>query len=199
MKSWYKKMGILVLAGAFVLSGCSGKGNSGDGDKNQANSSVEDTNFNKTGLPIVNDTVTLTMVSPKAALAPEYSEMEIFKRLEKETNVKINWENIPDTDYTEKKNLLIASGDLPDAFYAAGFTDYELINYGKDGTIIPLEDLIDQYAPNLKALFERRPDIKSTITAPDGHIYGLPSWEDNNLGTNPFFHVIIKAGWISWG
>lgn len=191
MKSLFKNAGILMLAGVFALSGCAG----GGGSKNATENRDKEVQLNPTGLPIVNEPVTLRMVSPKAALAPEFSEMEIFKRLEKDTNVKIEWENIPDTDYTEKKNLLVASGNLPDAFYAAGFSDYELVNYGKDGTIIPLEDLIDQYAPNLKALFERRPDIKSAITAPDGHIYGLPSWEENNLGTNPFFHVINKA-WL---
>ncbi|AET57145.1 extracellular solute-binding protein family 1 [Paenibacillus terrae HPL-003] len=192
MKLLYKSAGILMLAGAFALSGCSGGGGE---SKNQAVNPDQDTNFNKTGLPIVKEAVSLKMVSPKAALAPNYSEMEIFKRLEKQTNVKIDWENIPDTDFTEKKNLLLASGDLPDAFYGAGFSDYELINYGKDGTIIPLENLIDQYAPNLKALLNRRPDIKTAITAPDGHIYGLPSWEENNLDTNPFFHVINK-NWL---
>ncbi|MGW9527946.1 ABC transporter substrate-binding protein [Paenibacillus terrae] len=192
MKSLYKSAGILILAGAFALSGCSGGGGE---SKNQAVNPDQDTNFNKTGLPIVKEAVSLKMVSPKAALAPNYSEMEIFKRLEKQTNVKIDWENIPDTDFTEKKNLLLASGDLPDAFYGAGFSDYDLINYSKDGTIIPLENLIDQYAPNLKALLNRRPDIKTAITAPDGHIYGLPSWEENNLDTNPFFHVINK-NWL---
>ncbi|MDY8047448.1 ABC transporter substrate-binding protein [Paenibacillus polymyxa] len=191
MKSLFKSAGLLVLVGVFALSGCSGGGES----KNQAVNPDQDANFNKTGLPIVKEAVTLKMVSPKAALAPDYSKMEIFKRLEKQTNVKINWENIPDTDFAEKKNLLLASGDLPDAFYGAGFTDYDLINYGKDGTIIPLEDLIDKYAPNLKALLDRRPDIKLAITAPDGHIYGLPSWEENKLDTNPFFHVINK-NWL---
>ncbi|MGG3307069.1 ABC transporter substrate-binding protein [Paenibacillus lautus] len=189
MKSVFKRAGILMLAGAFALSGCSGDA------KNQSDNPDQVANFNKTGLPIVNEPVSLKMVSPKAALAPEYSQMEIFKRLEAETNVKIEWENIPDTDFTEKKNLLLASGNLPDAFYGAGFSDYELVTYGEDGTILPLEDLIDQYAPNLKALLDRRPDIKSSITAPDGHIYGLPSWEENNLGTNPFFHVINK-NWL---
>ncbi|MEK4732073.1 ABC transporter substrate-binding protein [Paenibacillus sp. FSL L8-0641] len=188
----FKRAGILMLAGMFALSGCSGGGGE---SKNQTVNPDQDANFNKTGLPIVKEAVTLKMVSPKAALAPDYSKMEIFKRLEKQTNVKIDWENIPDTDFAEKKNLLLASGDLPDAFYGAGFTDYDLINYGKDGTIIPLENLIDQYAPNLKALLDRRPDIKLAITAPDGHIYGLPSWEENKLDTNPFFHVINK-NWL---
>lgn len=142
-----------MLAGVFALSGCSGGGGE---SKNQTVNPDQDANFNKTGLPIVKEAVTLKMVSPKAALAPDYSKMEIFKRLEKQTNVKIDWENIPDTDFAEKKSLLLVSGDLPDAFYGAGFTDYDLINYGKDGTIIPLENLIDKYAPNLKTLLDRR-------------------------------------------
>ncbi len=191
MKSVFKSTVILMVSGALILGGCS----TNNGSNNQSSDPSKKVAFHQTGLPIVDESITLRMVSPKSALAPEFSEMEIFKRLEKKTHVKINWENIPDTDYTEKKNLLIASGDLPDAFYAAGFTDYELINYGKDGTIIPLEDLIDQYAPNLKALLKRRPDIKLAITATDGHIYGLPSWEENNLEINPFFHVINKS-WL---
>ncbi|MCM3633875.1 ABC transporter substrate-binding protein [Paenibacillus camelliae] len=193
MKSIIKGATTLVLVGSLILSGC-GDNNAKNGEKN-SNQANQEANFNVTGLPIVNEAVTLKMLSPKSALSPEFSEMEIFKRLEEQTNVKIEWENIPDTDFAEKKNLLLASSTLPDAFYAAGFSDYELITYGKDGTIIPLEDLIDQYAPNLKALLERRPDIKSSITAPDGHIYGLPSWEENNLGSNPFFHVINKK-WL---
>jgi len=193
MKTIIKGATTLVLAGSLILSGC-GDNNAKNGEKN-SNQANHEANFNTTGLPIVNETVTLKMLSPKSALSPEFSEMEIFKQLEEQTNVKIDWENIPDTDFAEKKNLLLASSTLPDAFYAAGFSDYELITYGKDGTIIPLEDLIDQYAPNLKALLERRPDIKSSITAPDGHIYGLPSWEENNLGSNPFFHV-INTKWL---
>ncbi|GGF99165.1 sugar ABC transporter substrate-binding protein [Paenibacillus albidus] len=191
MKSVWKSTGILMVAAVFALGGCSGGGNA----VNQEGQADDAANFNKTGLPIVKNAVTLKMVSPKSSLAPVYSEMEIFKRLQKSTNVDIDWENIPDTDFAEKKNLLLASGNLPDAFYGAGLSDYELANYGEDGTLIPLEDLIDQYAPNLKALLEKRPDIRSAITAPDGHIYGLPSWEENDLGTNPFFHSINKA-WL---
>lgn len=180
----------LTLAGTIVLAGCSSNNNGNSGAN--AAPAVE---VNKTGLPIVNEKVTLSIVAPKSPLAPDFGDMELFKRLEESTNVHVDWENIPDTDFAEKKSLLLASGDLPDAFYAAGFTDYELINYGKDGTIIPLEQLIADYAPNLSKLLEQRPDIKAAITAPDGHIYALPTWEENELGTNAFFHAINK-GWL---
>ncbi|WNQ10568.1 ABC transporter substrate-binding protein [Paenibacillus aurantius] len=181
----------MALTVTTALAGCSKSDDSTKGTASPDTAAA----VNKEGLPIVKDKVTLKLVAPKAPLAPEYGQMEIFKRLEQATNVQISWNNIPDTDYAEKKNLLLASGDLPDAFYGANFSDYELVTYGKDGTIKPLEKLIADYAPNLTKLLEKRPDIKAAITAPDGHIYGLPSWEENELGTNPFFHVINKA-WL---
>ena len=42
---------------------------------------------------------------------------------------------------------------MPDAFMAADLTDYELINYGSYGVLIPLEDYINEETmPNLTAL-----------------------------------------------
>jgi len=190
-KPAWKSAGALVLTSVMVLGGCGGGGS----QENHVGKADQDENFNATGLPIVDDTITLKMVSQKSALAPDYGTMEIFKKLQDSTHVQVEWNNIPDTDFAEKKNLLFASGDIPDAFYSAGLSDYELVNYGKDGTLLPLEDLIEQYAPNLKALLEKRPDIRANITAPDGHIYGLPSWEENDLGSNPFFHAINKT-WL---
>ena len=41
-------------------------------------------------------------------------------------------------------------------------SDYDLLRYAKQGIIIPVENLIDKYMPNLKAVFEKYPDRKST-------------------------------------
>lgn len=189
-----RKALVLALAALMVattaFSGCSKNAKSG-----QSNSS-----FNATGLPIVKDKVTLKIVSPKAPLAPAYNEMTIFKNLEKSTNVHIEWNNIPDTDYQTKKNLLLASGDLPDAFYNAGFSDADLNKYSKDGTIVPLNDLIDKYMPNVKKLLENKPELKKFITSPDGQIYSLPSGEEMGTGkewiaSDPYFMFINKK-WL---
>ncbi|WHX99204.1 ABC transporter substrate-binding protein [Neobacillus sp. DY30] len=179
---------VLGLTASLALTGCTNNESAGS-DK------AEKVAFNKTGLPIVDKQVTLNIVSPKAALAPDYSEMVIFDRLQKATNVKIKWNNIPGDGYQEKKNLMLASGDLPDAFYASGFSDHDLIQYGQNGTIIPLEDLIDKYAPNLKKLFEQRPDLKKVVTAPDGHIYSLPRAEEMDLVGMPNIMFINKV-WL---
>jgi putative aldouronate transport system substrate-binding protein len=179
---------VLGLTASLALTGCTNNETTGS-DK------AEKVAFNETGLPIVDKQVTLNIVSPKAALAPDYSEMVIFDRLQEATNVKINWNNIPGDGYQEKKNLMLASGDLPDAFYASGFSDHDLIQYGQNGSIIPLEDLIDQYAPNLKKLFEQRPDLKKVVTAPDGHIYSLPRAEEMDLVGMPNIMFINKV-WL---
>lgn len=144
---------------------------------------------------------TLKVVAQRAALAPsDFNQLEIAKTLEKDTNVHVEWNTIVDTDYKEKKNLLLAGGNLPDVFYSADFTDSELIKYGQDGTIIPLNNLIDKDMPNLKALFEKRPDIKALVTAPDGNIYSLPNGEElgtgqGSIGSNPDF-LYINQDWL---
>lgn len=186
MKKIFSIGSSILLGASLVLAGCTSEETSKEKDN---------VSFEATGLPIVKDKITLNIVAPKAPLAPDYSEMEIFKRLEKATNVAIKWKNIPDTDYQEKKNLLLASGDLPDAFYGAQFTDYDLVTYGENGTLVPLEDLIDKYAPNLKKVLDKRPEMKSGITAPDGHIYGLPIAEEMGIGDTPFFPSINKK-WL---
>nr|WP_246183513.1 ABC transporter substrate-binding protein [Paenibacillus methanolicus] len=121
--------------------------------------------------------------------------MTFFKTLEAQSNVQIEWNNIASDGYQEKKNLLLATDDLPDAFYNAQFSDYDLIKYGSEGTIIPLEDLIDKYMPNLKKLFEARPDLKAVVTAPDGHIYSLPYAEEMNLIGMPN-QMFINKKWL---
>ena len=52
-------------------------------------------------------------------------------------------------------------------------SDYDLLRYAKQGIIIPLENLIDKYMPNLQAVFEKYPEYRTMCTAPDGHIYSF--------------------------
>ncbi|TLS49020.1 extracellular solute-binding protein [Paenibacillus antri] len=145
--------------------------------------------------------VTLKAVAPRPSLAPsDFNAQPLIQQLETKTNVRIQWDTIVETDYLEKRNLLLASGSLPDFFFSGRFSDSELVRYSKEGTIIPLEGLIEAHMPNLKAILDARPDIKAQITAPDGHIYSLPQGEEfgsgkEEIGANPDFLYINKA-WL---
>ena len=68
--------------------------------------------------------------------------------------VTIDWNCVSGDTLTEKKNLILNAGvDMPDAFMAAELTDYELINYGSYGVLIPLEDYINEETmPNLTCI-----------------------------------------------
>ena len=80
-----------------------------------------------------------------------------------------------DDQFADKKNLALAQfGNLPDGLFTAGMNDYDLLRYAKQGIIIPLENLIDKYMPNLQAVFEKYPEYRTMVTAPDGHIYSFP-------------------------
>ncbi len=85
--------------------------------------------------------------------------------------------------FSDKKNLALAQfGNLPDGLFNAGMSDYDLLRYAKQGIIIPLENLIDKYMPNLQAVFEKYPEYRTMCTAPDGHIYSFPWIEQLGAG-----------------
>ncbi len=70
--------------------------------------------------------------------------------MEEQTNVHIDWTCFVSDQFSDKKNLALAQfGNLPDGLFNAGMSDYDLLRYAKQGIIIPLENLIDKYMPNL--------------------------------------------------
>lgn len=129
----------------------------------------------------------------------EYSpaEIQLYQELEEKTGIKINWETYPQSAWPEKKSLLIASNDLPDAFFGSWvLTSDEVVKYGFEGILMPLEDYItEEDTPNLWKIFQDYPEYKSAITAPDGHIYSLMGFEDGYTVTTDKILYINKA-WL---
>lgn len=82
----------------------------------------------------------------------------------------------------EKRQISLASGDYTDVFFLVDWVDKfepsELIKYGKQGALIPLNDLIEEHAPNLSKVLEERDTFRKIATAPDGNIYGVPGLEE---------------------
>lgn len=182
----------LGIAATAVIAGCSKRGSGGAATVDDASADFE---LKEEGLPIVGKTLPLTFAGTKSALAPKYESMGLVQQWQKDTNIKVTWNNLPDTVFAEKKNLMLASGDLPDALYNTGLSDAEIIQYGTNGTLIPLETLIDEHAPLLKGIFDKRPDIKSAMTASDGHIYTLPAVEELGILPYPNF-LFINKKWL---
>lgn len=187
MRNTFKLMSVLmVVLLSSVLIGCS----------NSKSASSQDYELENVKFPLEEE-VTLKFMTQSSPLAPEDpNEKLIYQRLEEDTGVHIEWKNYTHDAFIENRNLALASGDLPDAILDAGFSNYDLLKYADDGTIIAVEDLIDQYMPNLQRVLEKRPEYRNLITAPDGHIYSFPWIEELGTGKERI-QVIGGLPWIN--
>lgn len=175
-----KKLLILLslLISVGILVGCT-KDGGGSADSAGSSGNADKVAINENGFPIVDDKITISMLGQKTAIQAEWEDMSILKEYEKMTNIHIDWETPPNTDFKEKFNLLVASESYPEAFFGAAISPETQLKLGLEGIIIPLEDLIEEHAPNFKKLMDENPELRKNITAADGHIYALPRYIDN--------------------
>ncbi|RXZ79418.1 extracellular solute-binding protein [Paenibacillaceae bacterium] len=165
-KGWALLLSAVMLT-ASLLTAC------GSSDSKEKTSEKAPIEVSKDGFPIVPEKINLTLMAPDVGIQ-NWNDMIVLKQMEELTNVYFTYNNAPKESFDTKKNLVFSSGEYPDVFLAAGLTAAEQMNYGEQGILIPLEDLIEQYAPNMKKILEDNPGIRKSITAPDGHIYALP-------------------------
>lgn len=190
-----KRFLIIILVILVSLIGCSN--NNKVGQKQEINHDNID-NVNETGMPIVKEPITLDIFAEQQGQANiDWNTTDFYSAYEDITGVKMNWEMVPTPALEEKKNLRLAIGDLPDAFHTVAMTDTDLMSYGEQGMFIRLNELIDDYAPNFKKLMEEYPEIKKSITMPDGGIYSFPSIESPEfismrMAAKPF----INKNWL---
>lgn len=191
--SWKKTTACVLAAGLAASMAACGSGKKEEkAEKGVANTDTSQTEFD--------------IMGGISALSKGYENNEVLNKLQDEAGIKIKW-NVMSDSLSEQVNVRIAGGELPDAFMGVGFNNYDLTNYGSDGTFIDLTPyLTEEYMPNLTKILEENPDIKSAITMSDGCIYGLPAGEkmgtagigaedDYSIYTIPQFSMINKA-WL---
>ncbi len=167
-----QKLASAVLVGATTLSlvACGG------GSKKQE--VLTDVSF-----PLQQE-ATLKVMTKAAAISTQNPEEKmIFQRIKEQTNVNIDWTCYVEDQFIDKRNLALAKkNSLPDILFNAEMGNVDLLKYSKQGVIIPVEDLIEKYMPNLKKVLDENPGYKKLITAPDGHIYSFPWIEQLGVG-----------------
>lgn len=181
-----------LLLAPLILVGCGGGG--GDAAETQTTGLEPSENaeaVNTDGFPIVDEKITLTMVGPQVGRG-QWHERPYFQEMEELTNIAFEFNTPPRDDFGTNKQLLLASGDLPDIFYAADLTLQEQMEYGGNGFLVPLEGLIEEYAPNIQAMLDERPEVEKAITTPDGHIYALPSVSEQPS----FWRMWYNGDWL---
>jgi putative aldouronate transport system substrate-binding protein len=169
-KNSMKRVISAALAVTIVASmgvGCGKKGNSA--------SNADKVDMENLAFPLA-ETVTITgTTSYPVGTEEDPNNRTIFKRLEEDTNVHVEWTAISSDQWADKITLNMSNANtLTDFVFSAGFSDNDLIRYADQGVIVPVEEYIDEYMPNLKAVFDAHPEYRTMCEDENGHIWALP-------------------------
>lgn len=165
---------LAIVLSLNVLTSCNTETNSDDqtddsenmGDTNQEDDDGEETSQD-----------TFEIVTVRWSDWGEDFLEGFVEETEQEKNINIEWDIVLNSDWQDKKAVIMAGGDLPDAFWGSNCFDDAGVSVNKD-YFVPLEDYINEETmPNLTKAFEEDPKMQVICTDLDGHIYGLPKKE----------------------
>ena len=113
------------------------------------------------------------------------------KKLEELSNTDLQIELIPHENYSQSMTLLFAGGQLPDLLQTKGINQPEVAQAVDAGVLLPLDELIEKHAPNLKAKVPKE-SWESARVSKDGKIYGIPQENPIRNGTVTY----IRKDWL---
>ncbi len=104
---------------------------------------------------------------------PFNPEWPVWQEMAKRTNVRLK-SVISQSNSNEKEafNLMLSSGKLADVIGYVSGTDLEKL--GRDGGLLPLNDLIRQYASHIQYYLDHDRKFANTAYSLDGNIYYVP-------------------------
>ena len=123
------------------------------------------------------DNIVLTMAITQPVNGGNWDDLWISKVYRDFMNINFEVEQILETALIDRRNLMLASNDLPDVMINLGLTTIDLMKYGfSDSLLMDLKPYLDEeLMPDLMKLLAKRPDALGAMTAPDGKIYSLTS------------------------
>ena len=155
--------------------------------------------FNASGLPITDEEFTLSVAAISLPwFTKELNEFPVIRDMQGATNLAIEWVMIPTGDErAQKVNLMFAAGETPDVFLRNIIDANQKQEFIDEGLLLPLDDLIDAYGPNVGNVFAAHPAAQFASTESDGKIYSTPQvlpWPPEFW--QPGFAVGINQVWL---
>lgn len=126
------------------------------------------------------------------AWTKDIEDIPSFQELSEKTGVKVVWEQVR-SGWEEKKNAILSSGDVPDVFLGGAITDADISAYPE--LFLPLNDYVEEQAPNVMRMFEEKPDTRMLAVFTDGNIYGLPSVKFHRPDSTSM--MMINQDWLA--
>lgn len=188
-KRRYMGIAASLLLAASILGACTKTEGTTEKGKNVGNVNAE-------GMPIAKEKIQVDGFAAKFFASQDWNNLMLWDEYEKMTNIEIDWTTVQTEALAEKRNLSLTSGDYPEIYFASAFSKTDLIKYGQQGIFLPLNDYIDEYAPNFKKILEEYPSVEQGITMADGNIYGFPAIYDPKFEALRAGAPWIKQEWL---
>lgn len=124
------------------------------------------------------------------AMRPEWVIYGPDGGAEAKTGIKLEGTaNTTATDHAQQFSIMLTNTPLPDIIVG---TKSEINKAASEGAMIPLDDLINQYAPNIKKFLDANPWAKAGTVASDGKLYMIPS----SFQGVPSMGFFIRKDWL---
>jgi len=182
MKVKQKWVSLLVAVFAVAtIAGCAG--NNGTNSATNGNNSSTTNNGSEgtseaTQAPAT--PVKLSMVTSDFSLpvsGGKTMDNPTYRYLAEQTNTDLEMIILPAGQYHDQRKIKIAAGEMPDLLMDWGIPNDLFVN----DQLIPLDDLIEQYGPNLKKVISQ--EAWDGVTR-NGKIYGIPEMPKGNALVN---------------
>jgi len=139
---------LIALVSMFLIScGSNNTVQDASQDNSSINESIESEESFLSGgrFPIVEERIQLSVTVPTASNVEDITTNEFTKYYEDLTNIAIKWNVIPEESLSEKINISLSSGDLPDIYLNCNISQTQQQVYGSQGAFVALNDYIDAY------------------------------------------------------
>lgn len=163
---WKRSAALAGLSVALLATSACGssKGNEGQGSPSPAGTAAT---------PAANEApVTIKFMANFASAEQPESDKRFIAEIEAMNNVKLEYEVPPATGYTERLQLMLASGTYPDAIMFLDSADQSFQNAVKEGIVIPVNDYIKDKKYLQEYTYTASWD-QLKVNA-DENIYGIP-------------------------
>ena len=143
--------------------------------------------------------MTVSWLPDQAAVHSDPSQIWYFSYVREAFNIDLKV--TPRAPGSEVKNLMFASGDLPD-IWMNDISPNDIVNYGvSEKMIMPITRYINPVLmPRLSKVHNDDPSLVPSSMAPDGNIYGFPNYRSKTLLHGPITgglsRLFINKKWL---
>jgi putative aldouronate transport system substrate-binding protein len=170
-KNQQVRAAICALLAIVMVAGCSSGG--GQSQAPVASKPADNVAKKEEAMPqggkLSDKPVTVKFMLREHAAQPILMDTPVLQEIFNKTNVKIEIQSVPASNYEEKSRTLIATNNIPDVLWMS--TSKEIFEFANTGLFLPISDYF-QNAPNFSKLVKATPEFDKLKV--NGKLYGFP-------------------------